>query len=1121
MGGEAAGSAIAGVFLAAAALVWLLGLQEGADLQALRNEAQALFEEKQTSAAVDAFAGVIDAPAATAADWRNLALARYELGTDATTDVDILDALARADDLAPGHAATSFLRGLTYGRRGRDVEAAAEYQAAASIDETDPATLYNWASTLHNLGRVDEALPLYERVAAMGFDVAQQFFVSSLYRTGRALMFSDGIEVARPYLERYQEFQGRLSQAQRAATALEAGRHKGVVVPRVNLVAATPGTFDEIRFVAGTAIDAAGLESPHRLTVHDFGAGPLLVQTDSAATDSVGTGGDGPVVLRLGSHDGPAAIGDHNRDGRADVVVLGRDETELLDQVVDDAGSPTFVRVAATGMPLVPTATAADWVDADHDGDLDLMVTSAEPGMGFRWIANHGGNAFLDVTATAGLGGEAARSFAWADFDDDNDVDFYVVLANGQGRLYSNARSGQFEEIAAAVGAAGPGSVETVLAEDIDNDGWFDVILGGANGVVTLTNNGDGTFRESVIHTEALGELFAVDLNNDGWLDLVDSDGTALVNAGNGTFIAQSSLGSVSGRVVGIADANADGALDALVLNGTEVRWHTQEAPVGNWLRLGLTGVKSNLEGIGAVVEAKAGGLYQRRMQRGRWTHFGLGQATVADVARITWPNGIIQNEIAVEANSALGPVGEVERLEGSCPLLYTWNGTEWVFINEVLGVAPLGMPLATDVIHPADFDEYVPIPGEALRPRDGILEVRLTDELREAAYLDAVRLVAIDRPIGVEVVPDERFSAPPHPEFGIFAVTERLAVEARDHEGRDWTTELATVDGDWARPFAPFLYEGLATEHSIELDLPQATPGETVRLFLTGWVYWATGSINLQVDQDPRVLFAPVALEVPDGQGGWRIAVADIGLPNAKNSTLVLDVGKYLVAGDPRVRLSTTMRLYWDAASYAVGSASTLYRPTGDWAGAWGVPHAGSLELTAAGLATQAAPRLHVLEPQEADIRWRGFSTLLRGNDGFETFDYGAVTAGSNWNQHRGTYTRYGPVGDLLRIADDELVLAGTGDEVSVRFADTLPPVADGWRRDWLLYLNGWVKDGDPNTLGGERVEPLPTHSMGLYPPARASADDWTPESATDDWRAVYNTRSAREVNAPLRPRR
>ena len=1120
--GRATWFVVFSVATAAAASGWILAAQQDIDLQILRNAAQALFEEKQTSASAGAFARVVESVDASASDWLNLALARYELGADEDDDREILVALDRAAELDPANPGAPYLRGLVHSRRGRDAVAATQFAAAADLDGTDAATLYNWAAALHNLGRVDEALGLYERVVAMGFDVAQQFFVSSLYRAGRALAVRDGIEVARPYIERYAEFQRRLSQAQRAPTALEAGRYKRVVVPRVNLAPAVPATAREIVFVSGGEIALPQAPPPQHIVVADLGHGVRILY---GAPAPAGPGGGtaavdgGHELFPLEVVDGVMAIGDYDRDGQPDVLVLGAEQTVLLRGIDDTASGLRFESVAFEGIPVFAAAAQAVWVDADHDGDLDILAVTGETGAGFRWIANHGGGSFAEMTASAGLGGPPARQIAWADFDDDNDVDFWVLRRDGTGALYSNARGGRFEEIGAAVGAAGPGGVSAVVAEDMDNDGWFDLVLGGTEGLVVLANNGDGTFRTVFVDTTPVEELFAADLNNDGWLDLVLEDGRVLVNSGGLSFSPLGRPEAADGLLLALADRTGDGALDMLMRSDDRLRWVVQEAPVGNWTRVALAGVKANLRGIGAMVEAKSAGLYQRRLQRGRWLHFGLGDRSRIDVVRITWPNGIIQNETGVAANAALGPIGEVERLEGSCPLLYTWDGKEWRFINEVLGVAPLGMPLATDVIHAADFDEYVPIPGAALRARDGMFEVRLTEELREVGYLDAVRLLAVDKPAGVQTVPDERFVAPPHPEFGIYAVTKPRAVTARDQAGRDWTAELAQVDGSWARPFEPYLYEGLATGHSLELTLAGMAgldEGTGVRLFLTGWVYWATGSINLQVDQDPRVTFAPVALEVPDGAGGWRVAIPDIGLPNAKNTTLVVELGGHLLATDPRVRLATTMRLYWDAAFYTVGDGAALYRPAGEWQSAWRVPEAGPLDMVTSD--GDALLHVHVLAPESADIRWRGFSALLRDADGFETFDYATVVSDSNWNQHRGSYTRYGAVGELLATADDRLVIVGTGDEVSVRFADKLPPLPDGWQRDWLLYLNGWVKDGDPNTLGGERVEPLPYHAMDAYPDYAATANT---EPQSDGWWAAYNTRLAREVNAPLRPRR
>ncbi len=1116
--GEAVWSVVLGVAAAAAALGWLLAAQQDVDQQRLRNEAQALFEEKQTSEAAGVFARVTEFDDVVAEDWLNLALARYELGGDASADGEIIVALDRASELDPGNAGAPYLRGLVHSRRGRDAEAAEQFAAAAGLDPNDAGTLYNWAASLHNLGNIDEALVLYERVSAMGFDVAQQFFVSSLYRAGRALAVRDGIEVARPYIERYAEFQGRLSQAQRAATALEAGRYKRVVVARANLAPAIPTSAEGIAFVVGDEIALPVGLSPRHLLVADLGQGSEILHSTSASRGAaIGPGAvDG--VLALETVDGPIAVGDHDRDGQPDVLVLGAAQTVLLRGTGGAPGEARFEPVSFEGIPVLAGATHALWVDADHDGDLDILAATAEPGAGVRWIANHGGGTFVEMD-TAGLGGPAASQIAWADFDDDNDIDFWVLREDGLGALYSNARGGRFEEIGAAVGATGPGGVTAVVAEDMDNDGWFDVVVGGAQGLVVLANNGDGSFRTVSIDATPVQQLLAADLNNDGWLDLVTENGRSLVNSGDLSFAAMTPPESAAGMLVAVADRTGDGAVDMLLRAGDGLRWFAQEAPVGNWARVALDGVKANLRGIGAVVEAKSGGLYQRRLQRDRWLHLGLGERESIDVVRVTWPNGIIQNETAVAANADLGPVGEVERLEGSCPLLYTWDGTQWRFINEVLGVAPLGMPLATDVIHAADFDEYVPIPAEALQSRDGMFEVRLTEELRETGYLDAIRLLAVDRPAGVRTVPDERFVAPPHPEFGIYAVTTPRALTARDQTGRDWSAELAQVDGEWARPFNRDLYEGLATAHSLELTLADAVggaAGSEPRLFLTGWVYWATGSINLQVDQDPRVTFAPVALEVPDGAGGWRTAIPDIGLPNAKNSTMVVELDGHLIASDPRVRLTTTMRLYWDAAFYTVGDGAALYRPSGQWQSAWRVPEAGPLAM--GGGDHEVPVRVHVLAPETADIRWRGFSALQRTTDGFETFEYANATSDSNWNQHRGSYTRYGAVDELLAMADDQLVIVGTGDEVAVRFIDSLPELPAGWQREWLLYLNGWVKDGDPNTLGGDRVEPLPYHAMDEYLDG-ASRSAAALEGAA--WQAIYNTRAAREVNAPLRPRR
>ncbi|HEX9820049.1 MAG TPA: CRTAC1 family protein, partial [Methylomirabilota bacterium] len=760
-----------------------------------------------------------------------------------------------------------------------------------------------------------------------------------------------------------------------------------------------------------------------------------------------------------------------------------------------------------------------------------------------RLLRNLGGGAFDDVTAAAGLGdaGPAAGAL-WLDFDGDYDTDLLFWGAAGV-TLFSNERGGRFAEVGAAVGAATGAATADVIAEDLDNDGRIDLLLATSEGIAARRNLPGGTF--ATVEVEALAglraqALAAADYNNDGYLDLVVAGDEGLrffANGGVFDFVPFAPLPAGSPwaeagpppRLLLSSDLDGDGGADVLIeAEGRLGRLRQRDPPAG-WLAVEVTGIKNNLQGIGATVEVKAGGSYQLRPLRAAPLHFGVGAAESIDVVRIRWPNGIVQNLLEVAAGQRL-EVTELERLEGSCPFLYTWNGDRWLFANEVLGAAPLGMLLAEGVFHSPDPDEYVFVAGEDLLPLDGGYEIRVTEELRETSYLDAVRILAIDHPPSLSVLPDEGFGGPPRPSLRLHAYEELSSVRATDQDGRDWSAALAAVDGDWAVPFEPGAYDGLATPHALTLELPEVSPAATpaatpVHLYLTGWVYWSMGSVNLAVDQDPAVELTPVSLDVPDGRGGWRTAIEDIGLPIAKNTTLIVEIGPLLDRADPRVRLRTTMRLYWDAVRYSEGGPYPGgLVPVGDWQQEHGVPRPGILELrpapgsrAATNLSggSEAPVRVQVLAPMSADLRPRGFSKLSRTPEGYETFDYQAVVASAPWEQHRGLYTRFGEVGELLDAADDRYVVLGTGDEVAIRFAAPLLPPPDGWRRDFLVYLHGWLKDTDLNTAYGDRVEPLPFHGMSSYPypPPEHYPDD----EAHREFVERYLTRGPRPINPPL----
>ena len=114
-------------------------------------------------------------------------------------------------------------------------------------------------------------------------------------------------------------------------------------------------------------------------------------------------------------------------------------------------------------------------------------------------------------------------------------------------------------------------------------------------------------------------------------------------------------------------------------------------------------------------------------------------------------------------------------------------------------------------------------------------------------------------------------------------------------------------------------------------------------------------------------------------------------------------------------------------------------------------------------------------------------------------------------WNPTPGLYTTYGAVNELAATLDDRLVIMGSGDELVLHFDANLPPVPAGQQRDFLLKVDGWAKDRDPNTAFSQTVEPLPHHRMTTYPYPAAEAHPGGP------WIRKYNTRPALRLVRPL----
>ena len=349
---------------------------------------------------------------------------------------------------------------------------------------------------------------------------------------------------------------------------------------------------------------------------------------------------------------------------------------------------------------------------------------------------------------------------------------------------------------------------------------------------------------------------------------------------------------------------------------------------------------------------------------------------------------------------------------------------------------------------------EYIQIPGSSLRPESGEYQIHITEELHEVSYLDQVRLIAVDHPSDVEIYTNDKFKSPPYPEFRLYGVSSKIhPVRAMDDHGNDVASNVARQDRAYPDGFVHDS-AGVAQLHTLDLDFGNVALDNRAAIALNGWVDWADGSTFLGASQDGTGLIFPY-LQVKDASGNWQTVIKDMGIPSGKPKTIVVDLTGKFLSHSREVRIVTNLCVYWD-------------------------------EIFLMEDARPPQVRLTPIDVEAADLNFRGFSRAVIDphRQQPEQFLYDQVRPVSNWNPTPGLYTRYGEVRALVNRVDDRMAIMGSGDQLKLQYPSTqLPRLPQGWSRDFLLMVDGWAKDADPNTAFSQSVNPLPFHAMTAYP--------------------------------------
>jgi tetratricopeptide (TPR) repeat protein len=791
---------------------------------------------------------------------------------------------------------------------------------------------------------------------------------------------------------------------------------------------------------------------------------------------------------------------DFNYDFKTDFVLAGAGGIRFLRQDSPDKFTDVTSQTKLPASILNARYTGAWVVDIEADGDLDI-VTGSKEGRALV-LRNNGDGTFTPIYPFAGLNG--VQGFAWADLNGDGNPDAALIDGAGQLHVFMNDRGGKFHErpVPQAVLRA-----KTLNVADANGNGVLDLLVVIDDGnIMRLADKNDGADWDAVVIAQVpdasknlAGQvrLRVADLDNNGTFDLflarTSPDGSEK-SPGPLVWLGDADRKfSLLAKPLGLAvifdagDLDGQGRLDFLGLStdGQAMRGANRGTRNYHWqtirprARQATGDQRINPFGIGGEMEVRSGLLVQKQPITGPQMHFGLGEQTGVDVARILWPNGSVRAEFDMKADQQ---VVTEQRLKGSCPFLFAFDGAAMRFVKDAVPwSSALGLRINnTGTARIAATEEWYKIGGGELAPHDGFYDLRITAELWETYYYDYLALMTVDHPPGTEIFTDERFVVPAAKPAITVVETPHKLVSALDDEGHDVTATVAELDGNYLDNFSRGQYQGVTRDHYVELELGDDAPASgPLWLIAKGWMHPSDSSINVAVTQGNHETARGLSLEVPDGHGSWVVAKQNLGFPAGRKKICLIDLSNVFREGTPRkVRLRTNLEIYWDQIQWARGESG-------------------------AGVKTSR------LAPDYADLHYRGYSAIKQANPSSpEIPEYDRLEASKQkWRDLSGYYTRFGDVRELLANIDDRYIIMNAGDEMSLRFAEQ-PAPPYGWKRDFVIVGDGWIKDGDYNTTFSKTVQPLPYHAKQEYLTAPGKLEEeWVYRRHPEDWQN-YHTR-------------
>jgi hypothetical protein len=424
-----------------------------------------------------------------------------------------------------------------------------------------------------------------------------------------------------------------------------------------------------------------------------------------------------------------------------------------------------------------------------------------------------------------------------------------------------------------------------------------------------------------------------------------------------------------------------------------------------------------------------------------------------------------------------------------SCPSLFFWNGTDYVYVTEVSNAGWLGYIDYMDedgniVFGGGNPWDHIKLDSDQLTARNSYYDVILLQKWDEIFYLDSTYMMVVDHPADVDVYSTMVNYVNQAFNDKIYTVSKnnlKTPISAYNEKGEDVLSKIAKLDGI----FTPGS-NGLVSPswdniqlNQLTLDLGDLSDAQQIKLVINGMVDWGPAEPYYDwidgfksafakglVPNGTQIYPAPY-MEVMDGKGNWVRVPKDKQMPTPSDYV-------------PR--------------SFAVDLTGLFPEGVSDY----------KIRITNFFNVTFDYIRIDTIPQENIKVQRINPTATLQQ----------IVTSPSSAT---GNFTKYGDVTQLILNADDMFVIGMQGDQVSLQFPTAnLAPLEDGMERDFFLFVACWFKDPPGNWGYGFdfTVDPLPFQQMSGFP--YPATESYPQDVAHLQYLREYNTR-IRTAPSPL----